>query len=547
MVTTDGRLVLLDFGVVGEYSLEAAISVRERRDRSSERPRTWRPNRLRSTPRRRPPTGTPSASFCSKRSRGACRSKARRAICSSRSNGRWPRRRPRSSRVSRRTSSSFAWTSCDLDPRRPTQGRRSAPSPRGREHTRRCPCRVEAPFVGTPRAARCPARGVRREPHEGRADRRDAARPIGDGKERSRARGSSALWRRCPTCSCSRGAATNAKTVPFKAVDQVVDELSRWLSRLHEEDAYDLLPPGIHALTRLFPVLRNVRAGGRGRPDPAERRADPLEVRRRAFAALKDLLDAITQHRSLVIHVDDVQWGDADSVQLLESLLSAPAPRPLLLVCDHRSEVAAVERCSGGASDACASGCRGCATSAISRWSSSTSSEARELADGLLERSDGLDALTPWPREAHGNPLFVAELARWANERREVARGAVALEQVILARVADLSEEARALLETISLARGPIATSRRRARRWTQEPGRRTAAIALRAARLVTTRGLRRRRRPRDLARSDPRDGRGEPRRTHAARATPRACASDRGLGSSRRRVRLRALLRRGR
>jgi eukaryotic-like serine/threonine-protein kinase len=276
------------------------------------------------------------------------------------------------------------------------------------------------------------------------------------------------------------------ETVPFKAVDQVVDELSRWLSRLHEEDAYDLLPPGIHALTRLFPVLRNVGAVAEV-PDPDGDVADPLEVRRRAFAALKDLLDAITQHRSLVIHIDDVQWGDADSVQLLESLLSAPAPRPLLLVCDHRSEIAA-------ASDALAGFGRmrerlsGICDFRDIEIGELNFVEARELATALLERNDGPtpDAVAS---EAQGNPLFVAELARWANERREVARGAVALEQVILARVAELSEEARALLETISIARGPIATAVAERAAGLQER-RRSAAMALRAARFVSTRGL---------------------------------------------------------
>ena len=115
--------------------------------------------------------------------------------------------------------------------------------------------------------------------------------------------------------------------------------------------------------------------------------------------------------------------------------------------------------------------------------------EAHDLASALLERDDRptTDAVAS---EAQGNPLFVAELARWANERREVARGAVALEQVILARVADLSEEARALLETISVARGPIGHAvAERAAGLTAR--RRTAAIALRGARFVSTHGLR--------------------------------------------------------
>ena len=138
---------------------------------------------------------------------------------------------------------------------------------------------------------------------------------------------------------------------------------------------------------------------------------------------------------------------------------------------------------------ASANGCRGSATSATSHVGELTLVEAHELASALLERDDRptADAIAT---EARGSPLFVAELARWANERREVARGDVALEQVILARVADLSGEARALLEIISVARGPIEQSVAE-KAAGLKAGRRTAAMALRQARFVSTRGLR--------------------------------------------------------
>jgi serine/threonine protein kinase len=288
------------------------------------------------------------------------------------------------------------------------------------------------------------------------------------------------------------------EAVPFKAVDQVVDELSRWLARLPEEEAYGLLPPGMHALTRLFPVLRNAHIVGDA-SEPESDIADPLEVRRRAFAAFKELLGAIAQHRSLVVHVDDLHWGDADSVQLLEALLSAPAPKPLLLVCDHRTELAA-------SSDALVAlrqareRLQGMCDFRDVDVGELSLEEARELASDLLGH-DARSTAEAIASEARGSPLFVAELARWANEAHEggaadgrngVAPGSgqSALEQVIMARFAALSDEARALLETISLARGPI--EHLIAERAAGLPARRrTAAIALRGARFVSTRGLR--------------------------------------------------------
>jgi len=281
------------------------------------------------------------------------------------------------------------------------------------------------------------------------------------------------------------------ESVPFKAVDQVVDELSRWLARLPEDERFALVPPGIHALAHLFPVLQNVRSIA----DPQDLDddvLDRLELRRRAFGALRELLAAVAARHALVIHVDDLQWGDADSVQLLEAVLSAPAPRPLMILCSHRTELA-------GASDAVAAMRLACqrlggscdlreiAVGELSR------EEAHQLARSLVDAGDAATA-DVIAAEANGSPLFVGEIARWARERRVAGRDAgggelITLEQAILARVSRLSTEARALLETISIARGPLGLAV--AEKAAGLGGRRrAAAIALRGARLVTTRGF---------------------------------------------------------
>jgi serine/threonine protein kinase/tetratricopeptide (TPR) repeat protein len=282
------------------------------------------------------------------------------------------------------------------------------------------------------------------------------------------------------------------ESVPFKAIDQVVDELSRWLARLPEDEAFAFVPPGIHALAHLFPVLRNVRVVG----DATDRDADALdrlELRRRAFAALKDLLSAVAARHAVVIHVDDLQWGDADSVQLLEALLSAPSPRPLMLVCSHRTDLAASGHAVPAMRRACEGLGAGCDLREIEVGELSLS-DAHQLARALVEDGDVATAAII-AAEANGSPLFVAELARWARERRGMTgpggRGgaAITLEQVILDRVSQLSTEARGLLKTISLARGPVehAVAEQAAGLGGR---RRAAAIALRGARLVTTRGL---------------------------------------------------------
>ena len=90
-------------------------------------------------------------------------------------------------------------------------------------------------------------------------------------------------------------------------------------------------------LLRVFPVLRGVPALERraeGRPETAE----PQELRRRAFMALRALLGAIADDRPLLVHIDDLQWADVDSVALLEQVLHAPGAPALFLVGSFRSE-----------------------------------------------------------------------------------------------------------------------------------------------------------------------------------------------------------------
>ena len=278
------------------------------------------------------------------------------------------------------------------------------------------------------------------------------------------------------------------ETVPFKAVDPVVDELRHWLARLEEGEAGAYLPPDLAALARVFPVLGDLDAAGdEGRRRPVDH-IEPHELRRRAFAAMKELLTNIARHHRLVIHIDDLQWCDADSVQLLEALFAPPSP-PWLLVCTYRSEL--------GRSSAALTDLRRaiellgaqCTLKEL-ELSELAPYEAEELARKLVgSREPGVAALVT--AEACGNPLFLGELARWANERLGTTQGphGLSLDQVILDRVARLPDEARTLLETLSVAGGPL-THAVAARASELASRLRTPALALRSARLVVTRGM---------------------------------------------------------
>jgi hypothetical protein len=131
-----------------------------------------------------------------------------------------------------------------------------------------------------------------------------------------------------------------SETVPYKALDGVIDMLSRLLRTLPPDVVEAQLPPDTAALSRVFPVLRRV--------EPIERRAmvglelsDQRELRRRAFAALGGLLSALGQRTPLVVLIDDLQWADRDSADVLNDLLQAVTTgRVLFLLCFRSEDVA---------------------------------------------------------------------------------------------------------------------------------------------------------------------------------------------------------------
>ena len=198
--------------------------------------------------------------------------------------------------------------------------------------------------------------------------------------------------------------------MPYKAVDAVIDALSRYMQRLADQGVSVVMPRDVWALARLFPVLRGV-AGIAAVSE--ETIADPQVLRQRAFFALRDVLAQIARRHPLVVFIDDVQWGDSDSAALLLELMRPPFAPAASARDDLPRRGRGVEPVSPR--DRARSG-RPAPTCASIPSDRSQPDEARRLALALARPRDAgrrsvADAVA---RESGGSPFLVEELARGA-------------------------------------------------------------------------------------------------------------------------------------
>jgi serine/threonine protein kinase/tetratricopeptide (TPR) repeat protein len=246
------------------------------------------------------------------------------------------------------------------------------------------------------------------------------------------------------------GRAYERESVPYKACDGVVDALSQLLVALDADGSDFVLPRQVGALARLFPVLRRVPGIEQADDSPD---ADPQAERRRAFRALRECLTSLAQRRPLVVFIDDVQWGDVDSVALLVEVMRPPNAPPLLLVMTSREEDAEGSPFLGELAASWP------APVSEVRVGPLDAADAHRLALSLLAASDASAERTASAivREALGSPLLIEELVR---SHRHDGTGAglvaVTLDAMVARRLADLPPVARRLAEAVAVAGRPL-------------------------------------------------------------------------------------------
>jgi hypothetical protein len=274
------------------------------------------------------------------------------------------------------------------------------------------------------------------------------------------------------------------ESVPYKALDQVIDQLAAHLAALPARAVESILPGRVGLLAEVFPALRKVPviAGVSARGDDAPT-ADPFQHRRAVFAALRELLTRLGGRGAVIIGIDDLQWGDADSLALLGHILQGLDAPPVLVCATVRTsgDIAALATLRPHLGD-------DVRELAVDRLPPARAKELVERLAGDAAASVRADAVVG---EAGGHPMFIEALVRHQLAHPGSA-GPLRLDDALIARFVDLPAEASEILELVCVAGAPVAQEMCALAARAPFATIADRIAALRAAHLVRTHGVRR-------------------------------------------------------
>jgi serine/threonine protein kinase len=245
-----------------------------------------------------------------------------------------------------------------------------------------------------------------------------------------------------------RGRCHEHEQVRFKAFDALVDQLSIELpERFGLAEIRELLPRQAWLLCRAFPVLQRVHAFAEMgvRHGTWQHRG---ALQRQMFAAFRELFSRLAERCHLVMVIEDLQWADAGSWSLLAALTSGTDAPPMAVVATGRTELLdsppeialpvlqspALERLTLGPL---------------------TSTDFTKLAEMHGRPVDSDSALAHSLVEAAaGHPFFLDVLLRSTIDFSEAAPPS--LTECLWAEIAKLNAQDRAILEMLALAERPL-------------------------------------------------------------------------------------------
>jgi serine/threonine protein kinase len=234
----------------------------------------------------------------------------------------------------------------------------------------------------------------------------------------------------------------------YEAFDDAMEQLARMLATLSSAESAALVPARAVLLPRLFRAFEAVRAltEASTRDVPA----DPAAQRLAGFQALAQLLGMVARLRPVVLAIEDLHWADAESLRLLRAIVEDSEPPAILVVASLRpidglppEPLAALTQLQGFA----------CTKTLVLRGLAP--SDARQLAARLIGGRGSDPQVDALVAESGGHPMLLAELANYVNTHAPPADHNVALNDALRARIGALPGDAHRLLCLVALAGRP--------------------------------------------------------------------------------------------
>src|SRR5438105_2324287 len=228
------------------------------------------------------------------------------------------------------------------------------------------------------------------------------------------------------------------ESVPLNAVDELVDSLARSLRRERPAAVDEALSRCV-AVSKLFPAL-SMEAGVQFADETIQIPPTGEKLIARATTELRTILSAAAGERPIVMMLDDAQWGDFVSARVFAQLLEEFADRGALLVLAYRTE--------DWRTSLFLQYLRGVTPSRELHVLEFGSRIAMRLIESLLPRLPKR-AGSRINRESGGNPALIEMIAGDGRSDSPLA-------DAIAARLQRVSAAARALFELLLVAEGPV-------------------------------------------------------------------------------------------
>jgi class 3 adenylate cyclase/tetratricopeptide (TPR) repeat protein len=278
---------------------------------------------------------------------------------------------------------------------------------------------VEAPVPAPPRLERTPAIGVigREAELSSLADgfKRTGA---GEGREVVLISGEPGIGKTTLATQAARAAFEAGAVVLLGRCDEelstpygpFVEALSHYVTHAPEDALRVHVEQFGGELSKLVPVLRQ-----RLRALPAPQSTDPDTERYLLFGAVLGLLGQIAEDTPLVIVLDDLQWADKPSLQLLRHVVANTTEQRLFVVATYRNEELSIAH---PLTEALGTLRRepGVGHIALSGFDDTEMVAFMKAAAGHDLDRNGMDLARALYRETDGNPFFVWEVLRHLSE-----------------------------------------------------------------------------------------------------------------------------------